>query len=560
MDGPLDNPRWERYCQERCAGRTQRQAMLAAYPQRARWKPDTVDQHACRLEADGRVKARIAALGRAAAERAVISRADVLAGMSEAFELSRANIVCRTERGNLDGAAVNGVTNLGRTLLDALPREEATPAAEPPADFGLLLAPPHLAPHRLIALDAGGEIFLTGGRLSAKSSAISLEIADGMLRHPDRSAYVTMARQKDMRESVYEQMLWAIRRLGALDRWAATVSPLQLRIPATGQVVTFRGCDRAEKSKAVKAPAGTYYAYQWFEECDQLDGIREIRTVEQSATRGPAGSPYFRFRSWNPPRSRDAWINRWAAEHEASGGRIHRSSYLDVPREWLPEQAVADAEALRLRDPESYRHEYLGEAVGWGAEVFPRAEVRPVEDAERRMIGIFRYGVDWGFAADPFCFVKIGYIPSTRTLYVLAEHSCHGSTNPETAEAVAGAMGAPRLDGEGEVVEDAEPYADVWCDSAEPKSIEDFRQAGIRAVAAPKQGAANIRNGVRWLQGRAAIVIDPACALAASEIPSYQYERTPDGEVTGRLPDAGNHSIDAIRYACTTLILDRRMV
>ena len=32
MDMPLDNPRWERYAQERAAGRTQRQAMLAAYP------------------------------------------------------------------------------------------------------------------------------------------------------------------------------------------------------------------------------------------------------------------------------------------------------------------------------------------------------------------------------------------------------------------------------------------------------------------------------------------------------------------------------------------------
>ena len=37
-DIPLANPRRERYCQERVAGKTQRQAMLAAWPDRARWE------------------------------------------------------------------------------------------------------------------------------------------------------------------------------------------------------------------------------------------------------------------------------------------------------------------------------------------------------------------------------------------------------------------------------------------------------------------------------------------------------------------------------------------
>ena len=38
-DIPLANPRHELYCQKRVEGMTQRQAMLAAYPDRTRWKP-----------------------------------------------------------------------------------------------------------------------------------------------------------------------------------------------------------------------------------------------------------------------------------------------------------------------------------------------------------------------------------------------------------------------------------------------------------------------------------------------------------------------------------------
>ena len=560
MDAPLENPRWERYCQERAAGKSQRQALLSAYPQRAGWKPSTLDEHACRLEAKGKIKARLESLKRASAERSVASRAEVLDGLSRAF--GKANrAVEGWDGGDLPPVASRTMAATASILLDALPPERGDGGSEPfVADYGLLLAGVHLPMHRRVAEDEGVDAWMPGGRMSGKSSAISLEIAGGMMAHPDRSAVCFLKIGRYIREGVYEQMLWALDRLGVADEWDCTVSPPRMVRRPTGQAVVFRGCDRAGKTKAIKAPAGTYFAYQWFEECDQFSGMAEIRSLRQSLTRGPEGAPFFRFCSYNPPRSKSSWTFAEEVRREAAGEPVWRSTYLDMPPEWIPQAARDDAEALRERDEESYRHEYLGEPVGFGAEVFPRAEVRPIPDGERRRIEVFRYGVDWGFAADPFCFLKVGYIPDTRTLYILDEYSCHGRTNAETAEVVAEMMGRARMGADGRPVEDAEPFADVMCDSAEPKSIEDFRQAGIRAQAAPKQGANSIRSGVRWLQGRAAIVVDPCCPLAASEFTSYQYDLTPDGEVTGRLPDAGNHAVDAARYACATLILDKRMV
>lgn len=49
-DEALANPRHEKYCRERVAGKTQRQAMLAAWPDLSRWKPETVDNKAYKLE------------------------------------------------------------------------------------------------------------------------------------------------------------------------------------------------------------------------------------------------------------------------------------------------------------------------------------------------------------------------------------------------------------------------------------------------------------------------------------------------------------------------------
>ncbi len=572
MDEPLTNPRWERYCQERAAGKSQRQAMLAAYPKRVAWSDNAIDCAASKLEGNAKVKQRLGALMEAAAKAATITRAEIINGMAATFRAAE-----RANEKAISQVGVQAVSSIGRALLDAIPAEAGGAGARPfVADFALLLAPPHLPMHRLVARDVGCDAWMPGGRMSGKSSGVSLEIANGMMAHPDRSAVVFLKVGRYIREGVYEQMLWALDELDVADEWDCTVSPPRMVRRSTGQAVVFRGCDKAGKTKTIKAPAGTYFAYQWFEETDQFSGMAEIRSLQQSLTRGPEGSPFFRFYTYNPPRSKSSWTFAEEARRVAAGLPVWRSTYLDMPAEWIPEAARADAEALRQADPDSYRHEYLGEAVGFGAEVFPRTVVRAPTEDELRGIDHHLYGVDWGFSADPFCWLHVGYCRATRTIFVLDEVSAHGLTNPQSAELVRSRMSEPRwergyspadqrlansrtLDAP-HLLWAAEPYADVMCDSAEPKSVEDFRQLGIRAMGAPKQGPHSVRSGVRWLQQRAAIVVDPSCQLAAREFSRYQYELTDDGEVTGKLPDKDNHAIDACRYACATLIGDRSAI
>lgn len=413
--------------------------------------------------------------------------------------------------------------------------------------------------HRQIAAGKLTDVWLPGGRGSLKSSYASLEIAMGLMADPDANALVIQSRRVNIRDASMAQMLWAFDLLGVDDLWKPTGSTLRINNRQTGQAVVFRGCDEPKKIKSIKLRRG-YWRYLWIEEADLLRGMAEVRSVRQTVSRSSV--PVVRLYTFNPPRTRDAWANDEVARVRAEGSPgecVVDSCYTDAPPEWLGDQFIADAEALKTADPESYRHEYLGEAVGYGSEVFDRVEVRDLTDDEWTAVTMRVYGVDWGFSADPFCWIQLAYDPKSRTLYVIDEVSGHGLTNTESAAMVKEHMTAGICQGE-RVLAEGEPYATVACDAAEPKSIADYREQGIQAIGAKKTGACSIKSGIRWLQQRAKIVIRPECRLAAKEFSSYAYLLDAEGKPTSTLPDADNHAIDAARYALATIISDRRFI
>ena len=136
-------------------------------------------------------------------------------------------------------------------------------------------------------------------------------------------------------------------------------------------------------------------------------------------------------------------------------------------------------------------------------------------------------GVDWGWWPDPWAFNRVAYDGENRVLYVLKELHCYRTGNRETGLMVKNTIPA------GET---------VTADSAEPKSIGDYRQLGLCCRGA-KKGPGSVAYGLKWLQSLAAIVIDPeACPETAREFAACRY-------VNGTIPDRDNHHIDAVRYA-----------
>ena len=392
-----------------------------------------------------------------------------------------------------------------------------------------MIAPPFYALHRDIRAGRVSTAVLCGGRGSTKSSFASVEVLLWLLHHPQAHAVVLRKVKGTLRTSVYAQLRWAISALSLERYFDCGVSPMQLVYRPTGQTVFFFGLDDPGKLKSLKTPFG-YVGALWEEELDQFDGPEEIRNAEQSVLRG--GQQTLVIKSFNPPASTRSWVNRYVREEKA-GQVVHHSTYLDVPRAWLGERFFEEAEHLKQTNELAYRHEYLGEVVGSGSAVFENIRQERLTDEQVAGFARVYRGVDWGFYPDPLAYNECCYDAARRTLYLFGELTARRLGNLQTAELV-------KARGRSEV---------ITADSAEPKSVSDYRSFGLPCVAA-KKGPGSVEHGMKWLQSLDAIVIDPVrCPDTLREFLEYEYGRDRDGGVMGGYPDVGNHHIDAVRYA-----------
>ncbi len=422
-------------------------------------------------------------------------------------------------------------------------------------DLTAHIAPVYTPVHEDIQNHGHSYINLPGGRGSCKSSFVSLEIVGGIMKDltGESSAIVFRRYGNTMRESVYAQISWAIEQLGVSQYWRGNVSPMQFTFLPTGAQIIFRGLDDSSKLKSIKPRKGIF-RYIWFEEFSELPGENFTRSVLQSVQRG--GEKFTVFRSFNPPISASNWANIYIQRPDPRGITLH-TSYLDVPAEWLGEGFIYEAERLKEINEAAYKHEYLGEATGTGGEVFPNITVRNITDEEISRMQYIYAGIDFGFSIDPAVFIRVAYDRKYDTVYLLDEiYKKHMSNNQLADEIKAKSYDKTGQVKNGGVYLGNEYYNErqtVICDSAEPKSISDLQNSGIKAIACRKyQGS--VIYGIKWLQNRR-IVIDPArTPNAHREFVSYEYETTKDGEFLADVPDRNNHTIDAVRYALDWLI------
>ena len=143
--------------------------------------------------------------------------------------------------------------------------------------------------------------------------------------------------------------------------------------------------------------------------------------------------------------------------------------------------------------------------------------------------------MDWGWYPDLFAFVRVHYDYGRHTLYLWQEYTCHKQSNEQTAKKLR-ELGITGTDL-------------ITCDSAENKSVGDYRAFGLAARPAEK-GPGSREQSYKWLQSLRSIVIDPQrCPVAVQEFTSKEYDRDREGNVISGYPDGDDHTIDAVRYA-----------
>lgn len=367
-----------------------------------------------------------------------------------------------------------------------------------------------------------------GGRGSTKSSFFGMMGIELMRNYHDIHWVIVRKVGNTLKDSVYSKVKWAIGKQEFTEEFDSKLSPLEITLKATGQKIYFRGADDPAKIKSISPEFG-YIAIVWFEELDQFTE-EEVRNITQSVIRG--GEKAWIFKSFNPPKTANNWANKYVKAPKENR-LVHHSTYLDVPKKWLGQPFIDEAEHLREVNPTAYEHEYLGVPNGNGGNVFEYLEIRTITDEEIATFDRIYQGVDWGWYPDIFAFKRLYVDEARKRIYHIAEITGNKLKNEATAQMIIDAG--------------FDDYT-ITCDSAEPKSVNDYRDKGLPARGAVK-GPGSVEYGMKYLQGYTH-VIDPArTPVTYKEYTEYEYERDKEGNVISGYPDANNHTIDADRYA-----------
>lgn len=385
--------------------------------------------------------------------------------------------------------------------------------------------------HRDIVAHGHTEYVLADGRGSGKSSFAGIEDVILLVNNPTWHVLCIREHANTLRNSVYAQIQWAVDKLGLADKFKFTTSPLEINYIPTGQKIFFRGANDPMSIKSIKPPFGAI-AVLHFEEYDQLAGPETVRSIMQSAIRGTDIA--YIFKVFNTPRSMNHWANKEMATPKESR-YLHRSSYLEMPPEWLGKVFLDEAEYLKIINPNAYDNEYMGVANGTGGMVFENVKLRKITDKEIAQFDRVTQGVDWGYYPDAYAWNKMHYDSARLTLYIFDEYRALKASNRDTYKALVEIKGVT-------------PEDLIIADSASPKDIADYREYGFSCRGAEK-GPESVKYSMKWMQGLAAIVIDnERCPYTAEEFLAYEFERTKDGDVISGYPDKNDHQISAVRY------------
>lgn len=392
-----------------------------------------------------------------------------------------------------------------------------------------LFAPHFYQLHKDIKQDVYSEIWLKGGRGSTKSTFASIQVLLGLFSDDDANAVIMRRYENELRDTVYGQFVWSSSKLGMGKYLHFKLRPMEIIKRDTGQRVVFRAADNPMKLKSINLGHG-YIKYAWFEEVDQFSGMEEIRSILQSIFRGE-DKQRIAIYSFNPPRAARSWVNK-ETKIAHKNRAVNHSTYLDVPAEWLGRRFIEDAKMLQQVDEIAYRHEYLGEEVGTGLEVFNDFVIEDFDYTEDDLENVCA-GMDFGFG-HASAIERLGY--KDGELYSFDELHGRGWTAAEFIRRAEQHFGEDLY------------RMEITADSASPEHIEEWCQRGYNVTPA-KKGDGSLRFGIDYLARTKWHIHKTKCPMLANEVMSFVRRQDKDGNVLDKFNEINDDGIAAARYA-----------
>ena len=385
-----------------------------------------------------------------------------------------------------------------------------------------------------------------GSRASKKSKTTALWYAVWLNKQGYENANLVVFRKtyRTIKDSCFTDLKWALDRIGVLNDWNITLSPLEMTRKSTGQKILFRGLDDVLKITSITVERGTL-CWAWLEEAYEVMKEDDFNILDESI-RGECPAPLFKqwtitFNPWNEHH----WLKKRFFDAPPDPDILAMTTNY-LCNEWLDAADIKVFEDMKKRNPRRYAVAGLG---GWGI-VDGLVYENWKEEAFDHRSDKFRqehpdliscFGLDFGYTNDPstlFC----GLLDlKEKRLFVFDEMYEKGLSNKRIAETVQ-SMGYSK--------------ERITADSAEPKSIDELKSLGLKVKAATK-GKDSIKNGIQWIQDLE-IIIHPRCVNFITEISNYTWDTDKFGTKLNVPIDDFNHLMDAMRYALEKHITEKK--
>lgn len=371
-----------------------------------------------------------------------------------------------------------------------------------------------------------------GSRASKKSKTTALNFIIRLMKYPQANLLVVRKVFRTLKDSTYTDLKWAINRLQVQEYWDCKESPLEMTYKPTGQKILFRGLDEPMKITSITVEVGAL-CWCWIEEAYEITKESDFDMLDESI-RGEMIENLFKqitltFNPWNEKH----WLKKRFFDVEDPEVMAKTTNYMC--NEFLDEADKRLFERMKINNPKRYKVAGLGD---WGISeglIYENWEEREFDYIEiSAHTGVkSTIGLDFGYTNDPtalFC----GLIDEKmKEIYVFDELYKKALTNNMISEEIKN-MGYNK--------------EKIIADSAEPKSIDELYEYGLKNVRAARKGKDSINNGIQFIQGFK-IIVHPRCVNFISEISNYTWAKDKLGNTTNKPIDDFNHLMDAMRYA-----------
>lgn len=375
-----------------------------------------------------------------------------------------------------------------------------------------------------------------GSRGSKKSKTTAINMIYRLYEYPESNALCVRRYSNTLRDSVFSDLKWAIHKLNLDDFFVLSVSPMQITRKNTGQKILFRGLDDGLKITSISVDKGVL-CFVWVEEAYEISSEDDFNKLDMSI-RGEVPKGYFKqitltFNPW----SATSWIKARFFDKSDEDTFVKTTTW--QCNEWLDEADRRIFEKMKVDNPRRYRIEGEGE---WGIatgliydnvvyEEFDVNKIRQIQGVKSA------FNLDFGFT-DPNAFICEMVDNTAMKIYIFDEWYQSGVTNKIIAQVIKDkGYGGQK----------------IICDNAEPKSIAELREAGIRAEPSRK-GKDSVNHGIQLIQNYQ-IVVHPKCIEFKKEIENYTWKKDKNDKPTDTPDHEFSHGMDSMRYGITKLLL-----